>query len=283
MDTFNDCPEWEGESCDVIVQGAPLDWASTDHTGQRRAPYAIRQSGFWESGYDLERDVDWMDLDIQDAGDIDVFATYDLASAHGAITKASRKALRASKMLVTLGGDHSVSLAVLRAYSGKPPLVIHFDAHHDYEPGNDHGTWVRNVLEDQTVKDVVQFGCRGWGYTKRMHEEAEAMGVTVAAGMVTEGVARGIAEIAKNRFVHLSVDVDVCDPVYAPGVAYREPGGWTSGQLLDAVFTVASICDVKGLDVVEVIPDRDHGDITSRLANRVVVSALTGLACKTRQ
>lgn len=255
--------------------GAPLDLASTGTAGQRQAPFHIRSSGVWDNGYSREHGVDWMNLSMRDMGDLEL-PTGDLAGSHEVITKAARKGLKRSKTLVTLGGDHSVSLAVLRAYK-RPPIVIHFDAHHDYEEGNDHGTWVWNALDEGLCDAVFQFGCRGWGYTPADHKRAEGMGVLVTDGLPDRTI---LQHFVRDRPVHLSVDIDVCDPSYAPGVAYQEPGGWTSGQLLEAVFSVARNCDVRGLDVVEVIPAMDPTGITSRLANRVVVQLATGLACQ---
>lgn len=273
--TFNGCEQWDGGEVDVLVMGAPMDLASTSTSGQRKAPFYIREAGTWDNGYSLQHDVDWMDLYWADMGDVEM-VTGDMAASHLAIEKAARKALKKAGTLVTLGGDHSVSLAVLRAYR-KPPVVIHFDAHHDYDEGTDHGTWVRNGIDEGVVDEVLQYGCRGWGYAKETHGFALTHGVTALDGLPDPSV---LEEFVRGRPVHLSVDIDVCDPCYAPGVAYQEPGGWTSGQLLEAVFSVARNCDVRGLDVVEVIPAMDPTGITSRLANRVVAQLATGLACQ---
>ena len=174
--------------------------------------------------------------------------------------------------------------------------MIHFDAHADtgdIEFGSlvGHGQPMRRLIESGALRGdrFLQIGLRGYW------PEPETLAWMAEQGMrsyeMTEIVARGLDECLTEAFatatddcdgVFLSVDIDVCDPGHAPGTGTPEPGGLTARQLLDAVRRIAYELPVVGVDVVEVSPPYDHAEITSALANRVVLEVLSGIARRRR-
>ena len=174
--------------------------------------------------------------------------------------------------------------------------MVHFDAHADtgdVEFGSlvGHGQPMRRLIESGVLRGdrFLQIGLRGYW------PGPETLSWMAAQGMrsyeMTEIVARGLdtclteaSAIAVDDCdgVFLSVDIDVCDPGHAPGTGTPEPGGLTARELLDAVRRLAHELPVVGVDVVEVSPPHDHADVTSLLANRVVLEVLSGMARRRR-
>ena len=195
-----------------------------------------------------------------------------------------------------LGGDHTITwpdAAGVAQHIGQGRVsMIHFDAHADtgdIEFGSliGHGQPMRRLIESGALRGdrFLQIGLRGFW------PEPETLAWMARQGMrsyeMTEIGARGLQEclgeasgIAMDECdgVFLSVDVDVCDPGHAPGTGTPEPGGLTARQLLDSVRRIAYELPMLGMDVVEVSPPHDHAEITSYLANRVVLEALSGIA-----
>jgi agmatinase len=146
---------------------------------------------------------------------------------------------------------------------------------------------MRRLIESGALRGdrFLQIGLRGYW------PEPETLGWMAEQGMrsyeMTEIVHRGLGACLTEAFeialddsdgVFLSVDIDVCDPGHAPGTGTPEPGGLTARELLDSVRRIAYELPVVGMDVVEVSPPYDHAEITSFLANRVVLEALSGIA-----
>jgi agmatinase len=174
--------------------------------------------------------------------------------------------------------------------------MIHFDAHADtgdIEFGSliGHGQPMRRLIESGALRGdrFLQIGLRGYW------PPPETLDWMAAQGMrsyeMTEITARGLEDCLTESFqiamddcdgVFLSVDIDVCDPGHAPGTGTPEPGGLTARQLLDSVRRICYELPVVGMDLVEVSPPYDHADITSFLANRVVLEALSAIARRRR-
>ena len=199
-------------------------------------------------------------------------------------------------MPLVLGGDHTIAwpdAAGVAQHVGQGRVsMIHFDAHADtgdIEFGSliGHGQPMRRLIESGAVRGdrFLQIGLRGyWPPPETLDWMAQQR---MRSYEMTEIGARGLEVCLTEAFgiamdecdgVFLSVDIDVCDPGHAPGTGTPEPGGLTARQLLDSVRRIAYELPVLGMDVVEVSPPYDHADITSFLANRVVLEALTGIA-----
>lgn len=291
------------EGADVVVLGAPFDGGTSYRAGARFGPQAIRQACYLAhdgSRPSLAMRVDGLrDLRVLDAGDVELYSgdaersVVDLQ--HAVFTVAATGAIP-----LVLGGDHTVTwpdAAGVAQHLGQGRVsMIHFDAHADtgdVEFGSliGHGQPMRRLIESGALRGdrFLQLGLRGYW------PEPETLAWMAAQGMrsyeMTEIVARGLEECLTEAFgialddcdaVFLSVDIDVCDPAHSPGTGTPEPGGLSARQLLDAVRRIAYELPLAGIDVVEVAPPYDHADITSFLANRVVLEALTGIARRRR-
>lgn len=274
---------------DVAIMGVPFDLGSSETAGQRQAPLAIRMAGVWAEGMThLQTSIDPLEtIKVVDVGDIDVLPG-DVIGGWNEIQDRARTIKANTHCLLSIGGDHSATAKILAGVAsvGSPQItVIDFDAHSDYwrnDPGIElnHGTWVRHVVEAGIVRDVVQFGVRGWGVPNNDRSWANKNGIETHYATESRWIDSLRKAVEDADSIYLSVDMDVLDPAFAPGVAYPEPGGLTTRELFSGVQMVMSSGKVIGADVMEVIPQRDHSDITVKAGNRVVAQMLTGLACR---
>ena len=288
---------------DVVILGAPFDGGTSHRSGTRFGPQYIRQTcylGHDGSRPSLAMRVDPLqDLKVLDACDVEMFSgdaersVRDLQEAVHAVTSSGAIPL-------ILGGDHTIAwpdaAGVAAHYGAGRISMIHFDAHADtgdIEFGSlvGHGQPMRRLIESGALRGdrFLQMGLRGYW------PGPETLDWMAAQGMrsyeMTEIVHRGLGVCLNEASViamddcdgvFLSVDIDVCDPGYAPGTGTPEPGGLTARELLDSVRRIAYELPVVGIDVVEVSPPYDHAEITSFLANRVVLEALSGIARRRR-
>ncbi len=284
---------------DVVILGAPFDGGTSHRSGTRFGPQYIRQTCYLPhdgSRPSLAMRVDGLkDLRVFDAGDVEMFSG-DAARSVADLQEAVYAVTRTGAIPLVLGGDHTIAwpdAAGVAAHVGQGRVsMIHFDAHADtgnIEFGSliGHGQPMRRLIESGALRGdrFLQIGLRGyWPPPETLAWMADQQ---MRSYEMTEIVGRGLDECLTEAFaiatddcdgVFLSVDIDVCDPGHAPGTGTPEPGGLTSRQLLDAVRRIAYELPVLGMDVVEVSPPFDHAEITSFLANRVVLEALSGIA-----
>jgi agmatinase len=284
---------------DVVILGAPFDGGTSHRSGTRFGPQFIRQTCYLEhdgSRPSLAMRVDGLqDLKVFDAGDVELFSG-DAARSVKDLQEAVYTVTSNGAIPLILGGDHTIAwpdAAGVAQHLGQGRVsMIHFDAHAD--TGNiqfgsliGHGQPMRRLIESGALRGdrFLQIGLRGyWPPPETLDWMAEQR---MRSYEMSEIGARGLSEYLTEAFgiaiddcdgVFLSVDIDVCDPGHAPGTGTPEPGGLTARQLLDSVRRICYELPVVGMDVVEVSPPYDHADITSFLANRVVLEALTGVA-----
>jgi agmatinase len=288
---------------DVVILGAPFDGGTSHRAGTRFGPQHIRQTCYLPhdgSRPSLALRVDALqDLRVYDAGDVELFSG-DAARSVRDLQEAVYTVTAAGAIPLVLGGDHTITwpdAAGVAQHRGQGRVsMIHFDAHADtgdVEFGSliGHGQPMRRLIESGALRGdrFLQMGLRGYW------PGPETLAWMAQQGMrsyeMTEIGARGLTECLTEAFgialddcdgVFLSVDIDVCDPGHAPGTGTPEPGGLTARQLLDSVRRIAYELPVVGIDVVEVSPPYDHAEITSFLANRVVLEALSGIARRRR-
>ena len=195
-----------------------------------------------------------------------------------------------------LGGDHSITLSLLRAYRqhlGRPLAVIHFDAHcdtwndHFGEPSG-HGTWVYEAMQEGLVIDAcfTQLGIRSPGQ-RAAREYVQQRGGQIFTARQLRGLASPaqlapVVQSIRERLaahgmppVYLSLDIDALDPAFAPGTGTPEPGGLSSNQVLTLLEDLADLPFV-GMDCVEVSPPFDHAELTSQAAAHFVWTYLCG-------
>ncbi|MEN3540817.1 agmatinase [Microbispora sp. ZYX-F-249] len=281
---------------DVAVVGVPFDSGVSYRPGARFGPSAVREASRLLRPYHPGLDVSpFAAVQVADAGDIAV-NPFDIREAVETIEEAASGLTEDGTRLVTVGGDHTIALPLLRAAARRhgPVALLHFDAHLDtwdtyFGAEYTHGTPFRRAVEEGILdtEAVCHVGTRGPLYGKKDLEDDRRLGF----GIVTSAdvMRRGVDEITDalrqrigGRPLYLSIDIDVLDPAHAPGTGTPEAGGLTSRELLEILRGLAG-CDLVGADVVEVSPAYDHAEITSVAASHVAYDLISLLALKEEQ
>jgi agmatinase/guanidinopropionase len=278
------------DGVDVAVVGIPYDGGATGfRSGARMGPRKIREASLIMWGYNPNFKVAPLDvLNIVDYGDVAVDPV-SIEATMQAITTEVGAILERGPSVVVLGGDHSVSLPLLRAHAEKfgPLALVHFDSHRDTEPGAfHHGTPFRHAVEEGLIDPhaLVQVGIRG-PLSSVEHEEiskrlgARVLTIDACFVMGVPAVVQTIHQVVRDRRVYVSLDIDAVDPAYAPGTGTPEVGGFTSYQMVQLVRGLQGL-NVVGFDLVEVSPPYDAGEITSILAANLVFEYLSVLAAR---
>lgn len=282
------------DGVDVAIVGVPFDSGTTYRSGTRFGPRKVRESSLLLWGYNQALRVSpARELRIVDYGDVSVVPV-DISVTMDRITEAATEVLQQDVTVVALGGDHSISLPLLRAHASKygPPAVIHFDAHPDTWPWEfkdqpySHGTPFRRAIEEDLIDTsaYIQIGIRGPTSGPEDWSDAREMGARVVT--IDQVFEMGIPAVIQEtlaaigeRPVYVSLDIDSVDPAFAPGTGTPEVGGLSSYQILQLVRGMRGM-SLIGFDLVEVSPAYDHGEITSILAANLVFEFLSLLALK---
>ncbi len=273
------------DGVDVAVLGVPLDTATTNRPGSRFGPRAIRNASTimaWERPYGMEFDP-FDKLAVADVGD----CFFDFGRPENVPDEIEAHAfsiIKEGPALLTLGGDHFIAYPLLKAHAskhGKPLSLLQFDAHSDtWADENDridHGTMFYWAARDGIVDPAtsVQIGLRTTNH--------DTMGFNVIdADAVHE---MGVAEVVEQARQHLgdgpvyvSFDIDCLDPSFAPGTGTPVCGGLSSHQAMSILRSLKGI-DVIGMDIVEVAPAYDVGEITALAATHLAMEMLYLFAC----
>lgn len=283
----------ELDGVDVAVMGVPFDSGVSYRSGTRFGPRKIREASLTLWGHNPTMKVTPTEtLKVVDYGDVSVIPT-SIEHTMSAITETAGDVLSAGTTLITLGGDHSITLPLLRAHAKKygPLSLVHVDAHIDTWEAEfeavpySHGTPFRYALREGLVRkgEYIQIGIRGPVSFENDYADAVALGARTLT--IHEVFQRGIESVLEEVHqrmkgpVYVSIDIDSADPAYAPGTGTPEVGGLTSYQLLQLVRGMYGL-DLVGFDLVEVSPPYDHGDITAVLASNIVFEYLSLLALK---
>ena len=276
------------------VAGLPWDGAVTNRPGARFAPKAIRQA----SHMLCDATHPFFGVSpvafLEDVGDL-LLPNTSLAAMRAAMSGPVARLLRQHHM-AWLGGDHSVTLPLLQAYRewlGRPPAVIHVDAHcdtwtdHFGEPSG-HGTWVSEAISQGLVEPscFVQLGIRSAAEREAREYVTRHGGQVFTArdlrGLENPHQLAGVMSAIRERLaahghppVYLSLDIDGLDPAFAPGTGTPEPAGLSTAQLMTLLEELADLPFV-GMDCVEVSPAYDHAELTSNAAAHLVWTYLSG-------
>ena len=274
------------EGVDVAVMGVPFDTATTNRPGARLGPRAIRNASTvmaWEKPYGTKFDP-FDKLAVADIGDC-LFDHGKPETVPAAIEDYASTIIGQGPALLTLGGDHFISYPLLKAHArkhGAPLSLLHFDAHSDtWADENDridHGTmfyWAakQGIIDPSTS---VQVGLRT--------ENPDTLGFNIIDAPRVHDIGIGavvstIRDRLGDRPVYLTFDIDCLDPSYAPGTGTPVCGGLTSHQALAILRGLEGI-DVIGMDVVEVAPAYDVGEITALAAAHIAMEMLYLYACR---
>ena len=278
--------------CDVAILGIPFDSGTSYRPGARFGPQAIRQASRhlrtnFHPAYGSEP---FKTLQVADAGDV-ACNPYNIEEAIGQIEAAADELYQKAPMIVSLGGDHTIAVPLLRAVNrtaGRVALV-HFDAHLDtwdtyFGAPYTHGTPFRRAAEENLFDDgaSMHVGIRGPLYSpddlardaelgfKTIHcDELQSQGVEHVVGRIRERVGK--------QPLYLSIDIDVLDPAHAPGTGTPEIAGLSSRELVNIIRGLQGL-NLVGADIVEVAPAYDHAEITSLAAATVAFEMINLIA-----
>lgn len=252
----------------IGIQGIIYDEKSSYQKGPRLAPPLIREalhSGainmFAENGVTIDTP------DIQDIGDFEIPKYFD-------IQKITEKHLATHAKLLTLGGDHSITFPIIKAYANRYPKfdILQIDAHCDlydnYEGDKySHACPFARIIENDLVDRLVQVGIR----TLNPHQAAQADKYNVEVHQMKN---LDLSKLPKfNNPLYISLDMDGFDPAFAPGVSHHEPGGLTSRQVIALIQGIDT--EIIGADIVEYNPNRDVQQMTAFLAAKMVKEILS--------
>jgi guanidinobutyrase / D-arginase len=285
----------EVDHVDVAVVGVPFDSGVSYRPGARFGPAHVRASSKLLRPYNPALDVSpFAELQVADAGDIAV-NPFDIGKAIETVEPAARDFAAQGTKLLTIGGDHTIALPLLRAVAAEhgPVAVVHFDAHLDTwdtyfgEPFT-HGTPFRRASEEGLLDRTrcLHVGIRGPLYGP---DDLRADGVlgfqVIHSDDYQDATVASIVERVRRRLgsgpVYVSVDIDVLDPAHAPGTGTPEAGGLTSRELLNTLRGLVGL-NVIGADIVEVSPAYDHAELTGTAAAHVAYDLLSVLARNSR-
>ena len=276
---------------DVAVVGVPFDAGVSYRPGARFGPAHIREASRLLRPYNPALAVSpFARLQVADAGDIAV-NPFSIEQAIGQIERGADSLLERAPRLLTLGGDHTIALPLLRSLHRRhgPVAVVHFDAHLDtwdtyFGAAYTHGTPFRRASEEGLIdrSGCLHVGIRGPLYAATDLTDDSALGFSVIPAVEIEdlgsrGVVERIRARVQDRPVYVSVDIDVLDPAFAPGTGTPESGGLLSRELL-AVLRAFSGMHLVGADIVEVAPAYDHAEITGIAASHVAYELLSAMA-----
>ena len=284
----------EVSDVDVAVVGVPFDSGVSYRPGARFGPAHVRASSRLLRPYNPVADVEpFATQQVVDAGDLAV-NPFDIEAAIAEVESGARSLLERAGRLVTIGGDHTIALPLLRAMAAKhgPVAVVHFDANLDtwdsyFGAAYTHGTPFRRASEENLLdrSACLHVGTRGPLYaTSDLIDDTrlgfQVVGSTEMDDLGARGVVERIRERVGDRPVYVSVDIDVLDPAFAPGTGTPEAGGLSSRELLAILRGFANL-NLVGADVVEVAPAYDHAEITGIAAAHVIYEVLSALAPRT--
>jgi agmatinase len=283
------------DRADVAVLGLPFDSGTSFRPGARFGPEAVRAGSKLLRPYHLGLDVEpWTTLQLADAGDVAI-NPFDIVEAVGQIEAAANALYSKANQIVSIGGDHTVALPLLRAAHARhgPVAVVHFDAHLDtwdtyFGARYTHGTPFRRASEEGllALDHCAHVGIRNSVYALADFDEDRRLGfatvstLDIARRGVDEAIDR-VRDRVGDLPVYVSIDIDVLDPAHAPGTGTPEPGGLTTRELQMILHGLADL-DLVGADVVEVAPAYDHAQLTALAAANVIYDLLGMFATRSR-
>ncbi|TDD03001.1 agmatinase [Saccharopolyspora terrae] len=275
---------------DALVWGVPFDTGVSYRPGARFGPNHVRQSSRLLRPYNPALDAEPFAVrQVADAGDVGI-NPFDIDEAINTIETAARDLSGTRRTLLTVGGDHTIALPLLRVQHERhgPVAVLHFDAHLDtwdtyFGAPHTHGTPFRRASDEGLIDfdHSMHVGIRGPLYSRLDLDESERMGFAAVhcrdfARTPLDTIIDRIRARLGTRPVYVSIDIDVLDPGFAPGTGTPEAGGLSSRELLEIVRGLDGL-NLVGADLVEVAPAYDHAEITGIAAAHLAYELLSVL------
>lgn len=262
------------------VVGVPFDSTSSARPGSRYAPREVRHASANIEFYSFRSGVDVDRIPICDEGDVAVVHG-DAEATLSRVREVASKLYGEGKIAVFIGGEHTISIASctpLPKVACLAYLDAHFDLRHDYLGYKlSHACTLRRILEQRRPEEVVVVGVRACEREELEHAVKEGVEYITPQRLRVLGL-REVARRLSKKFepcdsVYITVDMDVFDPAYAPGVSTPEPDGLEPWMVLDLLAYVVDE-RLRGLDVVEVSPPYDPAGVTSLLAAKIIVEVI---------
>jgi agmatinase len=282
-DTFARLPRLQDVTgAAVVIAGVPFDSGVSYRPGARFGPTAVRNGSKLLRPYHPGLDAHPFGAQqVADAGDIPA-NPFDIPEAIESIERAARGILDNADHLVTIGGDHTIALPLLRATAAKhgPVALVHFDAHLDtwdtyFGAPYTHGTPFRRAAEEGllALDASAHVGIRGplYAYSDLTDDKELGFATVTTTDVARRGTDQAVDRIRErvgDRPVYVSVDIDVLDPAHAPGTGTPEPGGLTTREL-QLMLRGFTDLNIVGADIVEVAPAYDHAELTALAAANV--------------
>ena len=267
------------EEARIALFGVPYDRTCSFRGGSRYGPRAIREASYNFETYMMDHQRDIREVPVADLGDAPAFGpSADMVEG---VTKMAADVVRAGKIPIVVGGEHSLAPAVVRAFP-KDVGVIGIDAHLDFrdqylEDRWSHACSARRIADHVGVEHVVYMGVRSYSAEER--DDLERLGLTYVSVYdihdrgVRAATERALKSINRDK-IYLTIDMDGVDPAYAPAVGNPEPFGLAPLQVKNVIGRLAP--DLVGMDLNEVSPAWDFGQ-TALLAARLIREAIMAI------
>jgi len=260
-------------NADFIIFGVPFDKTSTFRQGTDKSPMKIRQASWNFETFNIKTGLDLRDIKFHDYGDLSV-QSFDSNKMINHVRDFASKIIKNKKFPIAIGGEHSISSGLIQAFS-KDIAVLSLDAHLDFREQyenniNNHACVIKRISDHIKIKNIAVIGYRS--AEKEEFEDAEKLNLFKKDifSIREKGfskVLKQTKDYLKNRKIYLTLDMDVIDPAYAPGVTTPEPFGLTPSEVFVFIETFSS--QLVGFDLVEVCPEYDFGE-TSLLAAKII-------------
>ncbi len=266
----------EGIAPTINLIGVPFDSTSTYRAGSRMGPNSIREALLNIEIYSSRLDVDMEDISIMDLGNL--CYTSNAVNMSDSVEKVVSEIMSNGQIPAVLGGEHSISYATFRAAPKNSALIV-FDAHADLRDEFadlkfSHTTWLRRFIEERGASNVIHIGLRASTREEMLFMNKNKIKTISTQTILNTNRSEKILLDSLKQFdqVYISVDMDILDPAYAPGVGNPEAAGISTSQFLEFLYILRGkkIC---GFDIVEVAPQYDMG-ISSIAAAKIMVELI---------
>jgi len=266
------------EKADYVFFGVPYDKTSTYRAGSRFAPGALRDVSANLELYSIRSGIDLENVPVHDMGDVDVVE--DLEETLQRVKAVVAEITQAKKLPIMVGGEHSITKAAVESLP-KDTGLINLDAHMDMRDeflGEklSHATFMRRVAEYLGPDHIMEVGIRAFSKPELDFCKKEGVAIVTPLDLRRDGIdktgRRVSSFLGRFRHAYVTVDIDVLDPAFAPGVGNPEPDGLSTGELLGLVGS-SMVRNLSGFDLVEVSPQLDSGQ-TAAVGAKVILEAV---------